>query len=202
MRKLSITEALVELKLLDSRIIKAIRKNWIACIKRSEKGEKREAFEQEVKANYQAVMDLMGERKRIKSGIVMSNANTRLLVGGVEMTVAEAIERKSSISYEQDLLDRWKSLYETAINTEIRENKEVEKKLDKMLEALVGSDKEDIGTAQKTITENYMEMNGVEILDPLHLKELIDDLEDEIGNFVKNVDSALSMSNATTFIEV
>lgn len=202
MRKLSITEALVELKLLDSRIIKATRKDWIACIKRSEKGEVREAFEQKVKANYQAVMDLMGERRKIKTGIVMSNANTRLLVGGVEMTVAEAIERKSSISYEQDLLDRWKSLYETAINTEIRENKEVEKKLDKMLEALVGSDKEDVGTAQKTITENYMQMNGVEVLDPLHLKDLIDDLEDEIGNFVKNVDSALSMSNATTFIEV
>ena len=202
MRTLSITEALVELKLLDSRIIKATRKNWIACIKRSEKDEEREAFKQEVKANYQAVMDLIGERKRIKSGVVMSNANTRLLVGGVEMTVAEAIERKSSISYEQDLLDRWKIVYETAINTEIRENKEVEKKLDKMLEALVASDKEDVGTAQKTITENYMQMNGVEVLDPLHLKDLIDDLEDEIGNFVRNVDSALSMSNATTFIEV
>ena len=202
MKKITITEALVELKLLDARIIKATNQDWVACIKKSEGKEPREEFEKKVKANYQSVMDLIRERNDIKSAIVKSNALTTLKVGDVEMTVAEAIERKSSILYEEDLLSRWKNQYATAQNREQSLNKEVEYRLDEMLKALLGSEKAEIGEAQKSLSENYLAMNGAEILDPINLKEKIGELEAKIETFKGNVDTALSLSNATTFIEV
>ena len=49
-------------------------------------------------------MDLISRRNKIKSAIIMSNAKTVVEVAGKQMTVAEAIDKKSSIEYEKELL--------------------------------------------------------------------------------------------------
>lgn len=50
--------------------------------------------------------------------------------------------------------------------------------------------------------EQYRNNNSWENVDPLNLKEKIDVLEQRIFDFETNVDVALSVSNATTFIEI
>lgn len=202
MRTITVTEGLVELKLLDSRINKAIDREWCVCVKRNDPHESKDKFNKEVLASYQSVLDLMKERKNIKSAIVESNAKTILKVGETEMTVAEAIERKSSIGYERMLLHKWKNQLSEALRHEKSYNDDVQHRLDNLLQNIASSDKSDLTEATTTMAENYMAMNGAEILDPLKLAEEIEELDSQIDEFMGNVDTALSLSNAVTMIEV
>lgn len=203
MRDITITEGLVELKLLDKRIEKAMTKNWCAAVRASEfSEEKRKEYETEIKALYQSVNDLISERNRIKAAIVKSNATTTLKVGSEEMTVAEAIERKSSIEYEKKLMSWVKGAYSSAVNTVTTSNLAVQNKIDQMLNSMASSDKADIAEAQKVLSESYMAKNGWILLDPLNAEKEIEKLDKRIDEFEKNVDLALSLSNAVTIITV
>ena len=204
MREMTITEGLVESKLLSSRIEKEINMSeWIWSVKTIDCTEESSVpYEDKAKAAYQSIRDLIEERNKIKSAIVKSNATTMVKVGKKEMTVAEAIERKSSIGYEQKLLMRWKTVYANAVNRVDTENVRVQNRIDQMLSQLVVNDKSDIAEAQKAVTETYIAQNGWMVYDPLNLEDKIKKLDEDIDDFLKNVDLALSLSNAVTHIEV
>ena len=59
-----------------------------------------------------------------------------------------------------------------------------------------------IAEAQKIMSETYMANNGWGMFDPLDLAEKIKALDEQIDGFEKDVDIALSMSNAITTIEI
>ena len=109
-RQISITQALNELKLLEKRINDKIGCTVFLTSKVNNEtkvlnGKKTpEEFEKEAKADYASILDLINNRKVIKSKIVESNATTFVEINGKKYTVADAIERKSSIIYEQKLL--------------------------------------------------------------------------------------------------
>lgn len=202
-RKMSITEALVELKTLDSRINKAIAKNWCAVVKcKDEKDPKTVDAVDTIKANYQSVTDLIEQRAKIKSAIVKSNAVTEVIVAGETMTVAEAIERKSSITYDKELMHEMQAHLVGCISEVTNENRKVATRFDGILEKLVGSDRNNISEEHKAIAETYRQANEVMLLDPLNLEQRIEILEKRITDFESNIDVALSMSNATTFIYI
>ena len=201
MRKMTITEGLVELKLLNSRIVKATNgKDWIFANNIGE--ELDEEAKNKCQANLASVTDLIEQRKRIKSAIVKSNATTLVKVGDTEMTVAEAIERKESIQYDENLLRAWQCAYADMKNYVESQNQRVQSRIDGMLQQMAASGNADMESAQKAIVENYMNKNGYKLCDVLNLPELIEKKEVEIENFKKNVDLALSLSNAVTMIEV
>lgn len=50
--------------------------------------------------------------------------------------------------------------------------------------------------------EAYIEMNSVDMVDPLDIKSEIDQLNDEIDAFDAEIDAALSVSNALTTISI
>ncbi len=203
MREMTITEGLVELKTLDSRIEKAMSKEFIGYSKNSDKGSDAwKDFEERARANFRSVIDLINERAKIKSAIVKSNAETEVMVADKKMTVAEAIERKSSISYEEALLDRLKRNYANATTSVEVKSTDVQRKLDSLMETLVGSDKKVDIDEQKKTAEMYIERNGYSLVDPLNLQNVIDTLENNISAFKANVDVALSVSNARTVITI
>lgn len=208
MRKISITEALNELKLYDSKITKAITNATFcgATKKSSDKVGvvKKEDFNERAKASYQSVTDLISNRKALKSAIVQSNAITGVEINGIPMTVAEAIERKNSIEYDEALLTEMKCQYANATATVDKENKKVDNKVDDLLATLIGkdSDKKLNKEDQEAVEKPYREKNEFEFADPLGLYEKIQSLETDIDGFKSNVDTILVLSNATTFIEV
>lgn len=203
MREMTITEGLVELKTLDSRIEKATAKEFIGIANNSDKGTKGWTdFEERAKANLRSVIDLINERAKIKSAIVKSNAETEVIIADKKMTVAEAIERKSSISYEKELLARLQRNYSTVSTAVEVKNSEVNRKLDSLLESLVGSDKSSSVEEQKRTAEAYIERNGYCMVDPLDIQSVIETLENNITSFEANVDVALSVSNARTVITI
>lgn len=208
MRKISITEALNELKLYDSKITKAITNATLcgAAKKSSDKVGvvKKEDFEDRAKASYQSATDLIANRNTLKSAVVKSNAITEVTVDDKSMTVAEAIERKNSIEYDETLLNEMKRQYANATATVDKENKKVDAKVDDLLTTLVGkdSDKKLNKDDQEAVERPYREKNEFEFVDPLGLYDKIQALEANIDGFKSNVDTVLVLSNATTFIEV
>ena len=54
----------------------------------------------------------------------------------------------------------------------------------------------------ETAKKNYIDNNSLDMIDPLDVSKIITELNDEIDKFMTKVDSALSVSNATTMIEI
>jgi C4-type Zn-finger protein len=199
--EMSITRALVELKTLDSRINKLIQNSIFVSIK----GELRTPSEssKDSVANYNKVKDLLSRRVSLKSAIVISNALTKVRICDMDLSIAEAIELKSSISNYENLLGTLKKQYAT-------ENRNVETLNDRTrnnLESISNNNKlkkdEDNTVADITsLSRDYMNLHRVELFDPLSVKTKIDELESFITLFKDQVDFVLSEKNATTLIEV
>ena len=208
MRKISITEALNELKLYDSKINKAITNAKLvgATKKSSDKigVVKKEEFIERAKASYQSVTDLIANRNALKSAIVKSNAITEVTINGKTMTVAEAIERKNSIEYDEQLLNTMKGQYVNATSSVDKENKKVDTKVDELISTLVGkdTDKKIDKDAVEAIEKPYREKNEFELIDPIGIFDEMLKLEADIDGFQSNCDTALAVANATTFIEL
>ena len=56
--------------------------------------------------------------------------------------------------------------------------------------------------SMQELRANYIRNNRYNLIDPLKTAKLIEDLTDEISEFEIEVDSALSVSNALTIIEL
>lgn len=209
-RQISITQALNELKLLEKRINDKIGCAVFLTSKVNNEtkvlnGKKTpEEFEKEVKADYASILDLINNRKVIKSKIVESNATTFVEINGKKYTVADAIERKSSIIYEQKLLQ---TLMQQRIRVTAdleRYNQSVVSKAELLKEQTLSADKNDkdlVENAQK-IYETHIEKNSKDFVDPLDIDTTIQNLSDDIDNFLNEVDYVLSTSNVITKIDL
>ena len=195
---ISITRALVELKTLDKRIQKHID----SAVFVSYKGQ----FYQPVDASrdavsaYQSINDLIERRKKIKSAIIKSNATTQVHICGYDMSVAEAIETKSSIKHKKNLLAVMKnqngSTNTTVENINARVRKELENKSSR------DNDKEKQQMSLEEFSKMYVNLHGVELFDPLKISQKIEQLEQYIIKFEQEVDYVLAEKNAVTMIEV
>lgn len=203
--KMTIHRALVELKTLNNRINSVVSEGtYITTNKKSNKkinGILIEDFKRDViTASYDRVISLIARRNAIKTAIVASNAKTVVKIGEVSMTVAEAIERKGSIGYEQTLLGRLKAQYNHSVARLNTENGNLPTMFEKYLQTFGG--KEALSAeAVEEHRKNYYGANECELVDPLQLDKKIRTLEEDITTFYNEVDATLSESNATTFIE-
>lgn len=206
--EMTITRALSELKLIDSRVQQKIAgTQLVGFAKKSSKKVgvlTREDFSDNAKSNYQAIVDLIERRRLIKSNIVKSNSNTVVSIGGRQMTVAEAIERKSAIAYEELLLRQMEAQYSQSVASANRENEAVFANLNKLLETTLG--KEGVQKTSKDeieiISNPYLAQYEVELVDPLSIKSKIDSLRASIEDFKSEVDFVLSESNSINKIDI
>lgn len=207
MEKMLVTQALNELKLLDDRINKAISDAvLVIAAKRSEKKVNpnltKEEFEIRAKAGYQSVMDLIERRKKIKAAVVISNAVTKITVHGEEMTVAEAIERKSTIDYEVSLLRQMQSQWGVQNREMNMQNLRMEERIDKYIETFVGKDTSKAKDNElEAMIKPMRESGEYALVDPLSIEKKIADLDDYIKGFRSEVDAILQISNCNTYIE-
>ena len=207
-RRISITEALVELKLYDSKITKTISSaQFVGAHKKSSDkvgAFNKDTFETLAKSGYQSSWDLIKNREALKAAIAQSNSVTEVEIGGQKYTVVEAIERKNSIGYYKYLLDEMKSQWGQAVITVDKENKKVDAQVDRMLEGFLGkdSDKKVSEMDLATISDPYRIRNEWELVDPINTYDKIQKLEEMINTFEAEVDVRLSISNSITYIEI
>lgn len=206
--KMLVTEGLNELKLLDSRIEKTINNSsFVAGAKKVDKNVRpslsKEDFNSKAKADYDSVLDLIARRAKIKAAIVASNAVTTVKVGETTMTVAEAIERKSSINYEVMLCQKLLRDYTSAQQSVVQHNYDVDESIEALVTTAYGKEsKQSIKPEDyEAIAKPYKEANEWALEDPVSANDVAVKLEAEIDDFKSNVDSALQISNCTTYIE-
>lgn len=211
MMEISLSRALTELKMMRARIDKGISGGTFYGETR--KGSNRvkseyslEDFDKKVKADYQSVVDLIERCKIFKEAIDAANAVTPVIIAEKDYTILSAINRKNSIILDKKLLEELKSQRRWSINYVENKNMDVEEKLENILLSQSrdsdNKDKKSNAETTREFTESFRGMNEWEVVDPLNLDELINELETDISSFEADVDASLSEVNATTLIEV
>jgi hypothetical protein len=199
--KITVTRALVELKTLEKRIVKAVGECDLIKTRRKEDKWDVQEYCRNAQAAYQSACDLIARRDQLKSKVIASNALTVVKIGKEELTVAEALDRKKSLLNKKSLLHKLRTQKDSAQSTHEARTEELRNKLDRLLEVNFGKDvRNGSSDSISTITKSFYETNKVEIVDPLNLASKIKALDDEITEFEKEVDLVLSEANAMTFI--
>ena len=206
MEKISIHRGLAELKLLDSKIQKKIDGVQFVSFKKKsvEKIGGVPVIEvvENIKSNYQSVVDLIERRSKIKSAIIKSNALTEVKIGEKTMSVAEAIDMKNSLSYNKSLLSHLSNQYNGCVANVNRNNEKVDAQANTYIENLY-TDKNQVDPNKiKTLKDDFIKVHEFELIDPINAYDKIKQMQDEIDEFLMNVDFVLSESNSLTFIEI
>lgn len=205
--KITITEALAKLKLLQKRIDNGIRSLAVVGYQQRNKMQSPHShmeisdFENNAKRDLQSVEDLINQITIIKTSINKSNSITVVKICGREMTVQEALVEKTLIENKKTLLVRLKSLKDNTNRSFQSCTEAVHAEIDKLRESLSSSKdskKEDV----EDICERTLNLKYPKMVDPCDLSKKIETLEKEIEDFENNVDYALSEINSNTYIEV
>lgn len=210
--KMTIHKALAELKVIDDRITKAINSGvFVTANKHSNEkisGMTVKDFKDGMIAQYQKVKDLIARRDAMKRAVVLSNASTKITVGGKEYTVAEAIEMKNHGMEFKNALKKELAYQNAATQGELNRNsgEQLEKRAEQYVLSVIQAQPKDSkmsidSDAMKTLRKTYIENNTYDLIDPIGVCDVLEHLDNEINEFNTDVDAALSVSNALTVIE-
>ena len=211
---MTVHRAMVELKTIDKRIAKEIESAaFCTSAKVNTKklfGQPAEEFYRQAQSDFDSITGLIN-RAAIKAAIPVSNAKTKIKVNEQEMTVAEAISLKQNlIPLRQKLLNALNIQYSEAIHEVEDKNATLEKRTDAYIASIYGSnaaakaaDAEEVNKAR----EAYANAQTFELVDGLKsnkksIADIIKAMQDDIVKFQNDLDAALSVSNATTVIEI
>lgn len=211
--KMTVHKALAELKVIDDRISKAINSGvYVVANKHSNEkiqGKTINDFKDHMRACHNKVTDLINRRNAIKRAVVLSNAVTKIKVGNDEYTVAEAIEMKNHGMLFKSAYMRIIANQNVSAQSEINRNSgdAIEKRAEQYVLSVIQAQPKDSkmsvdSDAMKALRKTYIENNTYDLIDPLDVTKIIDDMSKEIDEFNTEVDAALSVSNALTVIEI
>ena len=206
---MTVHKALAELKILNDRIESEITaRTFVVANKHSNtkiNGEPVEQFCREAKDTYQSIRSLINRRNAIKRAVIRSNAETFVKIGSKEYTVAEAIDMKSTgMSYLEELCRRIASSLNSAKQVADRENGErLSDRTDNYIKSMYGaSDMKNMADEIQKVRDAFVAAQTVELVDPLNATREVEGMKNQIDAFMSEVDSALSVSNALTTVEV
>lgn len=208
--KMTIHRALSELKTLDDRTEKAIKDINPTGVK--QQGKKvnnvydETDFVKDAKANLQSATDLIKRKTAIKSAIVQSNSETKVKIGSVEMTVADAITEKDNIKFKKSLLTSLESKYKKSVADLNLNNEKVNENADQVAGFTLNNDGKTpeklSSTEAVALRKSYIDANEFALINPLGIEKYVKEETEKIAIFEMEVDAVLSESNAITMIEV
>lgn len=216
MEKMLITQALDERDLLRKKIMDKIDKaKFVDSIKRNEEVVKelrltKDEFKKRVEAEYQQIESYIDRYQKIEAAIVLSNAITKIKTSYGEYSVAEAIAIKRRLKDSEDNEEDFENyLYDTLseqyddINLLVeRKNKELQDVANNMRLNILGKDGKNKDDRPLDVVDAYVKENTTEVVDPINIKKLIDELMERKDKLKRELDTAIKVSNATTFIEI
>lgn len=217
-KTMTVQQALNELKVLDSRVVTKVNnlgkettavqaEGKLLGTQNSRKSVTE--FLEDAVSKLQSANDLINYRRALKSAVLQSNAVTKVTVAEKDMTVAEAIEYKNSISLEWNLV---RSIENGIHNAEIsvsQYNDGVERKLERNIDSILGNEKDRKSQDELEVIETLRanaDKSKAEIAVPkvgkVDLVDYIANKREELEDFESNVDFILTASNVTTTITV
>ena len=154
-------------------------------------------FNKKAQSSFEKSTALIHNYNKICQAITLSNSRTEIEVNGQKMTVSDAINRKNNIDKEEQLLNVLKKNYKKVLDEVKHRNDVLEEKIDTLREIDI---KEKI--ERQSSYEIMRESESWEMVDPLNILKIIDNMEKDIMEFKSEVDFVLSTSNAQTIIEI
>ena len=211
MTTMSITRALTRAKTIEKQLTRLVESQYVVTLMKREVDDATDVFKDNLKmtkSNFDQFNDLFAELNRIKAAVRKSNEVTKVVIGGEELTVADALVYKNTIVYRSNFLDRItrenrnaeSRVEQSKINADtkfasVREN---------LIKNLQGQDvSEDYLKTILTEEERRLKKAIVEVKVSgiNNVNEYIEAERKRIGTFIEEVDYVLSESNATTIIE-
>lgn len=194
-----ITSAISSLKLVGSKRIKDAKVGVTS----------KEEFENSAKSDYQSVNDLIDRYNRLDTAITLSNATTEIETrSGVKMTRAAAISMRKSIFGNEDtdfvgnLIYTMQKQYDYAVSNVSLLNKKADSELENYKNNLTSkSDAKALSQEQIEMCEKLTADLHGELVDPIKIEEQINKLSEGHNALKKELDSAIKVSNATTYVE-
>lgn len=210
MPNITVTRALTEISVLDSRITNAIATFHPLAMTRGRADRKsvvgsNETFESVSKsiiADYASINSLMERREKLRTLVAVSNTTTFVTVAGETMTVQQAIERKIRMKYTLSLVHHMVTSA-NAVNRSVESSKQtLDKQIEEAVAAIYGGKGEVTKESYDLIAAPRLREHEPAILDPLNLSTEIEKLQKQLNDFSLAVDYALSESNAVTMIAI
>ena len=165
-----------------------------------------EDFEDKARSEYQSVMDMIDRYNRINVAIVESNAREIIKTrSGVEMTRAAAIAKKKIFSTPDDFqMILHKSLVSDLENAseQFRDYKRIKDSLEDKYKTALTTKEKSLSDEDLKAIDKIVEGETPEVIDPIGVKDKADELANEYNALVKEIDTAIKISNATTYIEI
>ena len=208
MKTLTLTRALNEIKLTEKKINDVAEKNtgWTVITKNGKITSGRysdvDNFNSTVKANKDKIITLIAYRHSIKKALLDANNNTMVKIAGTEMSIAQAIDRKSFATMELSLYREILSDVNKTQSIFDREQTLLNQKIDALINtALEGDGKKDPEVV-KGIEKSVRENNNFVVEDKSKITDWVRNSIEQLEEFLNEVDFVLSEVNAKTTIEV
>lgn len=217
--KILVTQALDERDLLVKKIGDKISKlRLVDCKKHNEDRTATERmsadeFSKQAVSAYQQVMDLIDRYQRLDAAIIASNASTYVETSQGRYTVAAAIALRNRLKtkvcgsntkgsdFEQSLISTLELQYKLHVEYADTRNRELEKQAEAMRLSILGKDSKVRDEKPLEVVTAYISENTTEVIDPLGAQKKAQELHEQVDALLKELDTQIKVSNATTMIE-
>lgn len=211
MTTMSITRALTRAKTIEKQLTRLVESQYVVTLMKREVDDVSDVFKDNLKmtqSNFDQFNDLFAELNNIKAAVRKSNEVTKVVIGGEELTVADALVYKNTIVYRNNFLDRITRENRNAESRVEQSKISADTKFASVRENLIkNSQGQDISEdyLKTVLTEEERRLKKaiveVKVSGINNVNEYIEAERKRIDTFLEEVDYVLSESNATTIIE-
>lgn len=211
MTTMSITRALTRAKTIEKQLARLVESQFVVTLMKREVDDVSDVFKDNLKmtqSNFDQFNDLFAELNNIKAAVRKSNEVTKVVIGGEELTVADALVYKNTIVYRNSFLDRITRENRNAESRVEQSKISADTKFASVRENLIkNSQGQDVSEdyLKTVLTEEERRLKKaiveVKVSGINNVNEFIEAERKRIDTFIEEVDYVLSESNATTIIE-
>lgn len=211
MTTMSITRALTRAKTIEKQLTRLVESQFVVTLMKREVDDESDVFKDNLKmtqSNFDQFNDLFAELNNIKAAVRKSNEVTKVVIGGEELTVADALVYKNTIVYRNNFLDRITRENRSAESRVEQSKISADTKFASVRENLIkNSQGQDVSEdyLKTVLTEEERRLKKaiieVKVSGINNVNEYIEAERKRIDTFIEEVDYVLSESNATTIIE-
>lgn len=211
MTTMSITRALTRAKTIEKQLARLVESQFVVTLMKREVDDESDVYQDNLKmtkSNFDQFNDLFAELNNIKAAVRKSNEVTKVIIGGEELTVADALVYKNTIVYRNSFLDRITRENRNAESRVEQSKINADNKFATVRENLIkNSQGQDVSEdyLKTVLTEEERRLKKaiveVKVSGINNVNEYIEAERKRIDTFLEEVDYVLSESNATTIIE-
>lgn len=211
MTTMSITRALTRAKTIEKQLTRLVESQYVVTLMKREVDDVTDVYQDNLKmtkSNFDQFNDLFAELNNIKAAVRKSNEVTKVVIGGEELTVADALVYKNTIVYRNNFLDRITRENRNAESRVEQSKISADTKFATVRENLIkNSQGQDVSEdyLKTVLTEEERRLKKaiveVKVSGINNVNEYIEAERKRIDTFLEEVDYVLSESNATTIIE-